>query len=256
MLTQLPNMRELVFVLDYKPGTNTVADALADYPDAHIRSLSLHATPNSLWRVDHATGSPEALSAIEEAFLRADYYADCLAAEPCDAESETEVLDRTDDTLVLYTCWQRTSICTSIPHLALEHLGDGLLFETRHEQRRHTWRIIHAEGADIHSFFDDLRSELSPDVETKIVRLTGFSSVPTSKFGENEMVLSREQREALAAAVEHGYYETPREIDLGELAEKLDIPRSTLTYRVRRAEAQIAKQFLETGPVTDTLLTT
>ena len=50
----------------------------------------------------------------------------------------------------------------------------------------------------------------------------------------------------MTTAVEHGYYETPREIDLSELAEKLDVPRSTLTYRVRRAEAQIAKQFVET----------
>lgn len=248
-------MRELVFALDYEPRTNTLADTLAGHPDAHIRSVSLHATPTSLWRVDHATGSPEALSAIEEAFLTADYYADCLAAEPCDAESETQILDRTDETLVFYTCWQRTSICTSIPHLALEYLGDGLLFETRHEQRRHTWRIIHSEGADIHGFFDALRRELGPDVEMEIVRLTGLSSSPTTKFTTGEGILSREQREALTAAIEHGYYETPREIDLGELAEKLDVPRSTLTYRVRRAEAQIAKQFIDHEPVTDTLPT-
>lgn len=48
-------MRELVFTLDYDPGCNTVADTLADHPDARIRSLSLHATAESLWRVDHAT---------------------------------------------------------------------------------------------------------------------------------------------------------------------------------------------------------
>ena len=246
-------MRELVFALDYESGTNTLADILADYPNAHIRSLSLHATANSLWRVDHATGSPEALSAIEDAFLRADYYADCLAAEPCGAKSETQVLDRLGDTVVLYTCWQCTPICTSIPHLAFKYLGEGLLFETRHKQHRHTWRIIHPEDADIHGFFDRLRDELVPDIETEIVRLTALSSSSTPKFTGDERTLPREQCEALAAAMDHGYYETPREIDLGELAEKLQIPRSTLTYRVRRAEAQIAQQFLKNGPVTDTL---
>ncbi|WP_122089748.1 helix-turn-helix domain-containing protein [Halalkalicoccus subterraneus] len=248
-------MRELVFALEYDAERNTLADTLVDFPDALVRSLSLHATADSLWRVDHATGSPTALSAIEDAFLASDYYADCLATEPCGADSETQILDRTDDTVVLYTCWQRTSICTSIPHLALEYLGDGLLFETRHKQRRHTWRIIHSEDADIHGFFDALRGELAPDIDMDIVRLTGLSSSPASNSTTDEGILSREQHEALTAAVEHGYYEAPREIDLGELAEKLDVPRSTLTYRVRRAEAQIAKQFLENGSVADPLST-
>jgi len=49
-------------------------------------------------------------------------------------------------------------------------------------------------------------------------------------------------RRPLRAAVEHGYYESPREIDAGDLADHLDIPRSTLTYRLRRAEEHLAKQ--------------
>ena len=60
-------MRELVFALEYEPGCNRVADALADHPDARVRSLSLHATADQLWRVDHATGTPDALDAIEDA---------------------------------------------------------------------------------------------------------------------------------------------------------------------------------------------
>lgn len=248
-------MRELVFALDYDPGWNTLADTLADFPDARVRSLSLHATADSLWRVDHATGSPDALSAIGDAFLTADYYADCLATEPCGAESETEVLDEIDDTLVLYTYWQRTPVCTSIPHLALEHLGDGLLFETQHEQRRHTWRIIHPEDADIHRFFDALDAELSADVNVDINRLTGLSATNTTTFTAEDDILSREQREALTAAVEHGFYKTPREIDLGELAEELGVPRSTLTYRVRRAEAEIINQYMNHDSVPDSVPT-
>jgi predicted DNA binding protein len=236
-------MRELVFALNYEPGTNTLADTLTDYPNAHVRSLSLHATTNSLWRVDHATGSSDALSAIEDAFLTTEYYTDCLAPESCGAESETQVLDRADDMLVLYTYWQRTPVCISIPHLALNYLGEGVLFETRHKQRRYTWRIFHSEGADIHGFLDTLHTKVPAAIEVEIVRFTGLTR-PTTTFTATEDLLPPEQREALAAAVEHGYYETPREIDLGELAEKLDVPRSTLTYRVRRAEAHIAKQFI------------
>ncbi|ELZ08665.1 helix-turn-helix domain-containing protein, partial [Natrialba aegyptia] len=41
-----------------------------------------------------------------------------------------------------------------------------------------------------------------------------------------------------------GYYETPRQIDLSELADRLDVPRSTLSYRLRRAEATLASTFV------------
>lgn len=233
-------MRELVFALEYDPGRNTVADVLAAHPGARIRSLSLHATPKSLWRVDHATGSTDALDAIEEAFLTVDYYADCLATDPCGATSETQVLDRAPETLVLYTYWERTPICASIPHLALEHLGDGLLFETRHEGCRHTWRIVHPEGADIHDFFDALRAETGGGVELDVRRLAELSPPPAGTGS-----LPTEQREALRAATERGYYETPRAVDLADLAAQLDVPRSTLAYRLRRAEAYLATRFLE-----------
>lgn len=57
-------MRELVFELEYEPGHNTVADTLAEYPDVRSRSLSLHATTDSLWRVDHVTGDADALAVV------------------------------------------------------------------------------------------------------------------------------------------------------------------------------------------------
>jgi hypothetical protein len=130
-------MRELVFALEYEPGCNRVADALADHPNARIRSLSLHATDESLWRVDHATGSAEALSAIEDAVLDSDYYADCLAIEDCGATQSTEVLDHTDETLVLYSHWRRTPECASVPHIARDHLGDGVLRDAPREPPLH-----------------------------------------------------------------------------------------------------------------------
>ncbi|MFC7115337.1 helix-turn-helix domain-containing protein [Natronoarchaeum sp. GCM10025703] len=231
-------MRELVFTLDYRPGCNEVADTLANYPDAEIRSLSLHVTESSLWRVDHATGSPEALAAIEDAFLTSDYYADCLATDHCGATQTTHVLEHTDDTLVLYSYWERTPACASVPHTALDNLGEGALFETRHSERQYTWRIIHSGPADVHSFVDELERIVGDCATLDVRRLTDAPS-PTDSEDDG---LSPEQEAALQAAVEHGYYETPREVDVGELAERLDVPRSTLTYRLRRAETYLAKQ--------------
>ncbi|AAV44675.1 MULTISPECIES: helix-turn-helix domain-containing protein [Halobacteriales] len=234
-------MRELVFALEYEPGCNRVADALADYPDARVRSLSLHATADQLWRVDHATGTPDALDAIEDAFRNSDYYADCLATEDCGATQTTRVLDRTDDTLVLYSDWERTPTCASVPHIARDHLGDGVLFETRHEGRHYTWRLIHSGDGDVAAFFDSLEVAVEECAQMEMLR-TADTTTAAGGSDETPSGLPPAQEAALQAAVEHGYYESPREVDVGELAEHLDVPRSTLTYRLRRAEEHLAKQ--------------
>ena len=52
------------------------------------------------------------------------------------------------------------------------------------------------------------------------------------------------QRRLLEAAVEHGYYDTPRECTLTELAETLDIAKSTCSGTLHRAEGAVVKQFL------------
>lgn len=231
-------MRDLVFTLEYDPGRNAVADALAEHPSARIRSLSLHATTERLWRVDHVTGDPAALDAIQAAFQTSDYYADCLASADCGATQTTRVLEHTDEMLVLYSDWERTPSCASVPHIALAHLGEGALFETRHQQRRYTWRIIHAGTGDVPAFFDALEGAIGEGASLTVERLTD-TTPPTEEPGDDGG-LPVEQEVALQAAVEHGYYETPREIDVGGLADRLGVPRSTLTYRLRRAEAYLA----------------
>lgn len=233
-------MREIVFTLDYRPGCNAVADALADHPGARIRSLSLHATAESLWRVDHATGSSDALAALKEAFLTGDYYADCLATDHCGATQNTQVLDHGTGTLVLYSYWERTSVCSSVPHIALDHLGGGVLFETRHDQRRYRWRLVHSGEGDVGAFFDELDDAVGSCADLEIERLSDTESPAVADDGG----LPPEQETALRAAAEQGYYETPREIDVGELADRLDVARSTLAYRLRRAESHVVEQWL------------
>jgi predicted DNA binding protein len=237
-------MREFVFALEYDPGTNPVADVLAEHPDASIRSLSCHVTPDSLWRVDHATGPEAALVELEAAYTTNDYFADCLVKDHCGADVETQVLDRSGDELVVYTYWERTEVCTSVPHVALEHLGEGLLFETYREGRRYRWRIVLASDAPIHDFFDALGEEADECTGMEVLRVTELDPDRRTPDAGGDDTLPVGQREALGAAVEAGYYETPRRIDLSELADRLGIPRSTLSYRLRRAEAALATTFV------------
>ncbi len=233
-------MRELVFVLNYEPGCNQVADALAEHPGVGIRSLSLHATAESLWRVDRVTGPTNALADVEDAFLATNHYTDCITSDRCDASQRTQVLEATDDTLMMYSYWERTDDCASVPHLALDHLGEGLLFEATKRERTYTWRIVHSGEGDVRGFLDDLDETVADCVDLEFKRLSDAdSAVETAAEGDD---LMPEQEAALQAAVEHGYYESPREIDAGGLADRLGVPRSTLTHRLRRAEEHLAKQ--------------
>lgn len=61
----------------------------------------------------------------------------------------------------------------------------------------------------------------------------------------SEQLLTDRQRELVETAVELGYYDTPRTCSLTELAEALDIAKSTCSSTLHRAEERIVKAFVE-----------
>jgi len=61
-------------------------------------------------------------------------------------------------------------------------------------------------------------------------------------------LLSEKQQELVLAAVEGGYYDTPRSCTLTELAEEVGIAKSTCSETLHRAEETMIKQFVEDLP--------
>ncbi|MCU4924744.1 helix-turn-helix domain-containing protein [Halobacteria archaeon AArc-dxtr1] len=57
--------------------------------------------------------------------------------------------------------------------------------------------------------------------------------------------LSDRQLDIVITAVEQGYYDTPRQCTLTELADHLDIAKSTCSETLHRAEEAVVKQFVE-----------
>jgi hypothetical protein len=57
-------------------------------------------------------------------------------------------------------------------------------------------------------------------------------------------LLTAQQRDLLVRAVEHGYYDTPRECTLTDLATELDLAKSTLSERLHRIEGTVLKEFV------------
>ena len=62
---------------------------------------------------------------------------------------------------------------------------------------------------------------------------------------DSQSLLTERQQWLLREAIEHGYYDTPRRITLVELAEEVDVAKSTCSGILHRAEGQVLKQFLE-----------
>jgi predicted DNA binding protein len=235
-------MREFAFTVEYESGADRLMDSFIEYPELAAKTVTCSVTPQSIWRVDRLTGPAEAIDAIEAPYLDPERCDECLHDGCCHVSQEYEVLaaESTSETIYVY----QTDIedCHSIPYLAAKHLGDGLLYEALRRGDHHEWRVLMREDSAVGELYDALQSGLRDGLTLSLRHL----GEPTHWCDEAVCAadLSYEQRHALEAAVAHGYYETPREMSAEELATELEIPRSTLQYRLRRAESWLARGFV------------
>jgi len=237
-------MREFVFTVEYDAGVDPLADVFIEHPDAIAVSLACCVTSHNMWRLDRLTGSAAALDALEACYLDGACN-ECIGHENCGATCQYELLGRTPASRTVYTFRPEVERCHSIPYLAARYLGDGLVFETTRQRDRYEWHVLLRDHDSVGELYDALQRGLRPGLRVSLQHL----GTP-DRWCERAVTvadLPHEQRAALAAAVEGGYYETPRRATVADLAETLDVPRSTLQYRLQRAEAWLARAFVDTA---------
>lgn len=88
----------------------------------------------------------------------------------------------------------------------------------------------------------DHLSELARQFESFGLEYTVEYVSPRS---ESDRLLTDRQRELLTTAIEMGYYDTPRKSSMTELAEALDIAKSTCSETLHRAEEKVIKRFAD-----------
>lgn len=120
------------------------------------------------------------------------------------------------------------------PHL-LEH---GFVHSApgRIEDGREYWDVRYAgERSEIKSEIEAICTETGADIE--IARIGSVGGEPERTHRLN--TLTRSQREVFELARDQGYYEWPREVSTRELADELDIAKTTFLEHLRKAEVKL-----------------
>ena len=194
--------------------TVSVADASFQFPRI-VAYDSAHVVP-----FVRATGDEQALDGLDEV----------LAADPT-VESIERIATMNDGRL--YRVEWVDSVETTIHHLLED--GATILEATTVDEQ---WQL--------RSLFPD-RDSLSRTYEhceerglsVTVDRIYELTDVRHQQFG-----LTTQQHETMLAALEHGYYDVPREASLTDLAEQLDVSHQALSERLRRGHGNLVKHAL------------
>lgn len=101
----------------------------------------------------------------------------------------------------------------------------------------------------IHDGWFFVKVTASQERLSKLIEELAAGGVPyqvlslTHSYDSSDLLTER-QWEAITEAVERGFYETPRGCTLDELAESLDIYKSSANRLLHRAESRIIKEFV------------
>ncbi|MBP2252342.1 helix-turn-helix domain-containing protein [Halobacterium sp. KA-4] len=240
-------MRELTFAIEYEHGADPVMDVFIEHPRASAHSLDAVVDEDAFWRMEHATGPGAALDDLEAVRFDDDACGEAITDRRCVAARHHDVVERTTNELVLYSYLADICECESVHTLAGAHLPGGLIFETRRRESTCWWRVLMRSDEKIGIFYDELGARLRDGLSFRMGHLQDATEWRRDEL--TGVALPDEQADALHAAVNAGYYDPPRETTLDEIATDLEIPRSTLSYRLRQAESKLVHLYVdgETG---------
>jgi predicted DNA binding protein len=239
-------MREFTFDIVYDRGADPVMDVFIEHPTLVAEALHGCVATDRFWRIERLIGPTAALDAVERLRLDEAVRTVSVTETDCSATRYHDVLDRSDDERVIYSHVENVTDGESVQTLAGRYLPHGSLYCTTRRENRHRWRVFMRSDEKVGLLYDALGANLREGLSFRMGHLRDAEGWGHDSLGS--VALPPDQRTAMRAALDHGYYRTPREITLDDLAAELDVPRSTLSYRLRRAEERLVSGYLgETG---------
>ncbi|MFC4448832.1 bacterio-opsin activator domain-containing protein [Halorussus aquaticus] len=204
-------------------GEFALGDALAAHPDVRVELEKVVPTRKEILPFFWAWGETLA------------EFAETVREQP--RVESLEVLDSIDDQTLYRVEWadvvaDLARVIQRVDATVLEASG-----------QRDAWRFeLRFPSHDaVRSFQSDC---IDHDISLELQRLHSLTEIDA----DGTYDLTAEQRDTLLTALEHGYFEEPRDVTLEELADLLDLSPTAVSGRMRRAEAKLIARTL----VTDT----
>jgi len=198
------------------PETMWIAVASTAYPDVTFRVIS----------TQYDDGTATGLFEIEgddvlQILARANEKNDITGMDLLWKNAEKTVVQIETDNPLLLLPVSRVGVPLKTPFV----ISDGVA----------SWEVFtsHSKLSELADEFDELG--IPYDLES----VQEFDAV------EDDAILTARQREVLSTAFEAGYYDTPREASLTEVAESLDVTKSTCSDILHRAEGKIIERYID-----------
>ena len=195
--------------------------------------------PDSVWVGAVSREYPEATFRVLAAMPEGDRGVGLLelrAAEVADIAASIDAQGTVSDVAVLHRRDNRVTLQfeTSDPLLLFPIQSAGVPLEFPFDIRdgRATWELTASH---------DRLAELGEQLEAFDISFTVES---VERFVDPERLLTDRQRGLLVAAVERGYYDTPRGCSLTQLAEALGVAKSSVSETLHRAEGAVVKHYV------------
>ncbi|EMA59456.1 helix-turn-helix domain-containing protein [Halorubrum kocurii] len=236
-------MYDFTFEITYDAGADEYVDLFIDRESLRSEALFSCFDPTELWALESVTGDPTDLAAVDELLLDEAVDRESISARACNSTRTASLLTEEQRRRVAYTYISDVDFCESVPLIAAKYVDGGMLLEQTRTDDRVRWRVLVQDDSKIGHLYDTLSAKLGEGLSFSFKHLTEVDHWESGLLSRAD--IRAEQRETLNVAVERGYFETPREVTLDELADELELPRSTVSYRLRRATAELATRFAE-----------
>lgn len=232
-------MREFVFTLHYGQGADPVMDAFIEAPQARSEAFVCSLDGEQAWRLERVVGPTAALDRIEDRLLAPG--GESISGRPCEGERYVDLLDAGPGHRVVYTYLADITGCETVPGLANRYLPSGVLFRLVRQEGEQRWQLLMRDDEKVGLLYDALSASLRDGLRFEFGHLDSEGAWAADML--SSLTIAPDQDEVLRTAAEMGYYELPSETTLDEVADRLDLPRSTVSYRLRRAEAQLVEHY-------------
>jgi predicted DNA binding protein len=162
--------------------------------------------------------------------------AEAVRAEVEAAVGVADVLERGREAVVVTDACLRPHTAGNVEQY-LERHDCLLLPPLRYADGGKLVRVLTLDAANLTGFYEDVRASFDVTVRSK--REVQAVAQDGPLLSPDAPALSNRQAEAITAAWDEGYYETPREVTTTALAAAMGIDRRTFEEHLRRAEAKV-----------------